>query len=607
MNYLCSKRGFHSESVVGEQLWSAPRSQSTLDYFRVPEPCVAAILDCHMIHGILWVLQETFLKAHLLEKDHPHLSSKIQGICAGTHDDNATIRHENSNHITSKHAMQEPALWWLTILPGWVITRVGPGLTPQYTRAPECGEAVGCSPTAHKCHDSMIPYDRKERTLPQQIGIIFSRIETWYYRKYCQDGESRAAEFVDTCTTLPKRLEILIILVELLLSVVWLIIRDSRFRNCIREIFLTLWNNKAGKSTSGLKYAQKSRTSSHDSVDQRSRDSEVNWRTYDIAIDVVAKRFRDYDVLDALIASALKKLLDEHVRFRKRVSVEEQRAQRYDWFLRGNQLAYMIYEYFRATERYEAVQGPTNLIATSLQIDDVQDFDVRWDQALLSAIEAPTEMILEGLYKSKLQDSVQIQTVLALYDQEIVRNGGHPSFSRLKTSVSFNIDQMMWTRTFGVRNEILERGSVSKSQKGKKAYVERKVGECFQWKAKGQCLKGDSCSFRHDPASGNGCEAHRAKGRSSSLAPRSKAKTDGEGETQKIGKERVHREELFKSAKLMNVVFAHLGLKMCPRSSMEFGENIYKLKNPDKATFYSLARIRGWFWSFNAYAEQKRF
>ena len=58
--------------------------------------------------------------------------------------------------------------------------------------------------------------------------------------------------------------------------------------------------------------------------------------------------FSDYDVLDAIIASALKKLLT-HVHFRKRVSVEEQRAQKYDRFLRGRQIACMIYEHFRAT------------------------------------------------------------------------------------------------------------------------------------------------------------------------------------------------------------------------------------------------------------------
>ena len=51
-----------------------------------------------------------------------------------------------------------------------------------------------------------------------------------------------------------------------------------------------------------------------------------------------------------------------------------------------------------------------------------------------------------------------------------------------------------------------------------KACVE-KVEECFQWKSHGQCSKGDSCSFSHDPlASGNRCSRQRPKGRSSSPA-----------------------------------------------------------------------------------------
>ena len=56
----------------------------------------------------------------------------------------------------------------LTILPGWVITQVGPGLDPQYTRADFGPEAVGSSPTAYKCHDSVFPNDEQGRTLPQQ-------------------------------------------------------------------------------------------------------------------------------------------------------------------------------------------------------------------------------------------------------------------------------------------------------------------------------------------------------------------------------------------------------------------------------------------------------
>ena len=48
-------------------------------------------------------------------------------------------------------------------------------------------------------------------------------------------------------------------------------------------------------------------------------------------------------------------------------------------------------------------------------------------------------------------------------------------------------------------------GAVTKSQQDRKVSVERKVGECFQWKAIGQCSTGNSCNSSHDRASGNRC------------------------------------------------------------------------------------------------------
>ena len=101
----------------------------------------------------------------------------------------------------------------------------------------------------------------------------------------------------------------------------------------------------------------------------------------------------------------------------------------------------------------------------------------------------PSDMILEGLHKLKIQNSVQLQTVLALYDNETVRNE-KPNYQQLKTAVKLHIHQM------SVRNDVVERGPVTKSQKGKKAYVERKVGECFQWKAHGQCSRGELMQFQ---------------------------------------------------------------------------------------------------------------
>ena len=66
-----------------------------------------------------------------------------------------------------------------------------------------------------------------------------------------------------------------------------------------------------------------------------------------IAKSVCDLLFND-EMLDAKIALALNKLLTS-VHFGIRVSVEEQRAQKDDRFLRGRQIAYMIYEHFRAT------------------------------------------------------------------------------------------------------------------------------------------------------------------------------------------------------------------------------------------------------------------
>ena len=164
------------------------------------------------------------------------------------------------------------------------------------------------------------------------------------------------------------------------------------------------------------------------------------------------------------------------------------------------------------------------MFSVRLQNDDVQSFDVRWDQAL-SVSDMPSDMILEGLYKSKLQNSVQLRIVLALYDQETDRNNGHTSYLRLKTAVTLHIDQMMRTRNFRVRNEVVERGSVTRSKKGKKGCVKRKLGKCFQWKAHGQCPEGDSCSFSHDElAQGDLRNGQRHKRRSSSPAPNWKAK-----------------------------------------------------------------------------------
>ena len=49
----------------------------------------------------------------------------------------------------------------------------------------------------------------------------------------------------------------------------------------------------------------------------------------------------------------------------------------------------MIFEYFRATRSYESIQRLSDFSLESLQNGAVQDFDVRWDHALLFVSELP--------------------------------------------------------------------------------------------------------------------------------------------------------------------------------------------------------------------------
>ena len=56
----------------------------------------------------------------------------------------------------------------------------------------------------------------------------------------------------------------------------------------------------------------------------------------------------NFEVLDAEIASALNRII-HNTQFKRKVSLEELKAQKEDRFLRVRQIAYLIYEYFRGT------------------------------------------------------------------------------------------------------------------------------------------------------------------------------------------------------------------------------------------------------------------
>ena len=113
----------------------------------------------------------------------------------------------------------------------------------------------------------------------------------------------------------------------------------------------------------------------------------------------------NFEVLDARIASALNKII-HNSHFKRRISLEERKAQKQDWFLRGRQI--------RVTGANDSVEHYADLFTISLRNDDIQEFDSKWDGILLSMTKIPPDDILEGLYKISIRESEKLKTVLEL-------------------------------------------------------------------------------------------------------------------------------------------------------------------------------------------------
>ena len=83
---------------------------------------------------------------------------------------------------------------------------------------------------------------------------------------------------------------------------------------------------------------------------------------------VSGKNFPSFEMLDAKIASALNKIIQNSL-FKTKVSLEDQKAPKEDRFLRGRQTAYLIYEYFRVTGANDSVENYADLFTIGLRND----------------------------------------------------------------------------------------------------------------------------------------------------------------------------------------------------------------------------------------------
>ena len=93
----------------------------------------------------------------------------------------------------------------------------------------------------------------------------------------------------------------------------------------------------------------------------------------------------------------------------------------------------MIYDYFRVTGAHDTVLEYADLFSVTLRDENVQENETRWYEVLLSLSKIPSDDIWESLYTLRIRESVQLKTVLKLYDMEIHQKISVPNNQKLKT------------------------------------------------------------------------------------------------------------------------------------------------------------------------------
>ena len=104
---------------------------------------------------------------------------------------------------------------------------------------------------------------------------------------------------------------------------------------------------------------------------------------------VIGKLFQIFEVLDAKIASALNKII-QNSQFKKEGQPRGAESPKRGSLPERRQIAFMIYDYFRVTGAHDTVLNYADSFSVTLHDDNIQEFDTRWNEVLLSMSKIPT-------------------------------------------------------------------------------------------------------------------------------------------------------------------------------------------------------------------------
>ena len=316
-------------------------------------------------------------------------------------------------------------------------------------------------------------------SLPQfkEFGIFISGFETWYFRDSKEGEKWRGNRWIRRLNHLTSKVEVecFIILVDLILTVVWWVIREFLLRNGILGNFQTPWNLKDGRSTSDLQFENKQPILSSGSKKLRLRNRLTNLWHGD----------RSQGSLIFLISICLMRWLRQPWRS---LSTRSQTSEK-EWVSKSSELRI-------PTDSYEE----DNLFTWSTSISVRLEFMKQYKDSQIGSMFAcrmtmSKTSTFDGIMhyyqwvkclqtRSRKDCTSQNYRILFSFRlwwpcmiKKLIETMGHRTISNQKTAVKLHNDQMM--RNFRVRNDVVERGSVTKSQKGKRSLRWEESGRVF--------------------------------------------------------------------------------------------------------------------------------
>ena len=129
-----------------------------------------------------------------------------------------------------------------------------------------------------------------------------------------------------------------------------------------------------------------------------------------------------------------------------------------------------------------------------------RNYDSNWDGILLSMTQILSDDILEGLYKFRIRESEKLKDRTGSVQYGDSLEEGWTLLSQVEEKGKKEVLSRIYGRKIlKPETEIMRQTSWSRII-GWKQCEQRSLGDCWQWKANGQCSKGDNCRTQPNPS-----------------------------------------------------------------------------------------------------------